>query len=238
MCIRDRGKGGDVAITAQNYTGFNSFISTGNFFSFFNFGQGAGPAGNVTISVENKIDLSFSDIITDSFDFFFDTGGDAGDVTLHAKEINFDENNISTAGWFKGGNVTIETDVLRLNDSRIVTQTRTDPGGNVTITGRTIELVGSGIISTTNQNADAGDISITATESLSLLNLQESGSIRDIPSTISSNSIALVGEEISEALFIVNNGHFRHYFRFVLNRLSLCVDCDNGEIGGFKYERR
>ena len=146
----DTGRGGDLFVTAKNFEGTNSFISTGNFFSFFNFGEGAGPAGNVTFSVEGRLGLTFSDIITDSFDFFFDTGGDAGDVTLNAHEIHFDVSNISTAGWHRGGNVNINTDNLLLSESQIVTQTRTKPGGAVTINGRVLELVGSNIVSTTN----------------------------------------------------------------------------------------
>ncbi len=188
----DTGKGGDLTITARNFESNGLSISTGNFFSFFNFGEGAGSAGDVTISADESINLFFTDIITDSFDFFFNTGGNAGNVTLDAPQINFDLSNISTAGWFRGGNVNINTDFMTLFNSGIVTQTRTQPGGAVTITGRVIELTeGSNIVSTTNENADAGDITITASERVSLLN----SDIDDRPNGILSNTFPLFGED-------------------------------------------
>jgi large exoprotein involved in heme utilization and adhesion len=183
----DVGKGGDISISAENFLADTTFISTGNYFSFFNSGEGAGTAGDVSISASEKIDLTFSEINTDSFDFFFETGGNAGSVTLAAPEVTFNQSGISTAGWAQGGNVTINSDTVELSESNIVTQTRTKPGGAVTISGRVLELVGSNIVSTTNENADAGDITITATERLALLNL---GGFADVPSGILSNSFA------------------------------------------------
>ncbi|MDH5587948.1 MAG: hypothetical protein OEZ05_15115, partial [Nitrospirota bacterium] len=195
------GKGGDLSITAQNFEMADSYIDSGNFFSFFNFGEGAGTAGDVNISAAERIDLNFSFIITDSFDFIFETGGLAGDVTLAAPEIHFDNfSQISTAGWAQGGNVIINADILTLsNQSDITTLTRTQPGGAVTITARVIELSKSNIISMTSENANAGDITVTATERLSLLNPKSSFSPDDLPSSIASNSSAVTGIEISGA---------------------------------------
>jgi len=189
----DVGKGGDISISVENFLADTTFFSTGNFFSSFNFGEGAGTAGDVSISADEKIDLTFSEINTDSFDFFFETGGNAGSVTLAAPEVIFDKSAISTAGWDQGGNVTINSDTVGLSESTIVTTTRTEHGGAVTISGRVLELVGSNIVSTTNENADAGDITLTATERLTLLNL---GGSNDVPSGILSNSFATDGNGI------------------------------------------
>ncbi len=185
------GEGGDVSITAKNYTGINSRISTGNFFSFFNFGLGAGEAGDVTVSVEETIDLSFSNIITDSFDPIFLTGANSGNITLTAKDMFFNIVNLSTSGFLGAGDVIINTDTLRLSESNILstTNTNTIPGGAVTITGRVIELLGSNIISSTNANANGGDISITASDRLSLLNIDGAGFFAsDKPSIVASTS--------------------------------------------------
>ena len=194
------GKGGDLSITANNFFNDFSFFSTGSYYSFFNGGEGASQAGNVTISATEKINLYFSDIITDSFDFINDVGGGrSGDVTLKAHEINFDQSNISTTGWTQSGNVTVNADILTMSDSLFETINRTVPGGAVTITGRVIELSGSSIVSTTKENADAGDITIIATERLSLLNPGAPSSFDDKPSSIASNSFASPGIELKGA---------------------------------------
>lgn len=111
-------------------------------------------------------------------------------MTLKAHEINFDQSNISTTGWIQSGNVTVNADILTMSDSLFETINRTVPGGAVTITGRVIELSGSSIVSTTKENADAGDITITAFESLSLLNPNPGAPDpnEDKPSSIASNS--------------------------------------------------
>ena len=193
------GNGGDLSITANNFFNDYSFFSTGSYYSFFSGGEGASNAGNVTISATEKINLYFSDIVTDSFDFINDVGGGrSGDVTLKAHEINFDQSNISTTGWIQSGNVTVNADILTMSDSLFETINRTVPGGAVTITGRVIELSGSSIVSTTKENADAGDITITAFESLSLLNPNPGAPDpnEDKPSSIASNSFGGRGDEI------------------------------------------
>ncbi|MBA3965961.1 MAG: filamentous hemagglutinin N-terminal domain-containing protein, partial [Nitrospirales bacterium] len=177
------GKGGDLSISARNFTIRNAFIATGNYVStLIGEGVGDGPAGNVSISANEGIDVSVSQILTDS-------DGNAGNVTLTAPDINFDNSKISTTGFSRGGNVNIDADTLTLsNASEVVTITRTEPGGAVTITGRIVELSASNIVSTTKENADAGNITITATERLSLLNPGAPLSDEDQTSSIASNS--------------------------------------------------
>ncbi len=182
------GKGGDLSISARNFTIRNAFIATGNYVStLIGEGVGDGPAGNVFISANEGIDVSVSQILTDS-------DGKAGNVTLAAPDINFDSGNISTSGFARGGNVNIDADTLTLsNATEVATITRTEHGGAVTITARIVDLSASSIVSTTKEHADAGDITITATERLSLLNpaafLDE-----DRASSIASNSFESSGK--------------------------------------------
>jgi filamentous hemagglutinin family protein len=189
----DTGKGGDVSITAQNFESSFLTFSTGSFFTFFNGGVGAGHAGNVNISVAGNMNFFLSEIITDSFDVIFETGGNSGAVTLNGRNINFDMSKISTSGRFRAGNVTLNADNFTMENSLFETITRSDPGGVVSISGKIIDLSRSSIVSTTSGNADAGDLTIVATERLSLLN---PGVSDDQPSSIASNSFGSVGEEI------------------------------------------
>jgi len=196
----DTGTGGDLSITAKNFVSFVAPISTGNFASSrIRRSSGAGPAGNVAISVDGKIDLTLSPIITDSFDIRSNLGKGSGDVTLSGQEMNFNRSNISTSGGSRAGNLTINTDTLTVSSSQFQTLTRDEGGGTVTITGRIIELLGSEIVSTTRENADAGDITIIATERLSLSNVDpfSPSPVINRPSAIASNSVGDSGAEIS-----------------------------------------
>lgn len=190
------GKGGNLTIAGRNVTGQNIGVNTGNDFSFFSsFIFGAGPSGDVTISADESINLSFSNIDTNSFDPFFGIGDVSGDISLEAPQINLNLTNLQTAGWVRGGDVSMEADTAILKNSSIISLNREEVGGSFNFSGKILKLFGSNIASTTIENANAGDITIAATERLSLLTGVNVGN----PSTISSNSLSFDGSGISGA---------------------------------------
>jgi filamentous hemagglutinin family protein len=182
------GRGGDVTISAGSIELRDTMISTGNLSAFFLGEGGAGTAGNVTITADS-LQLTLSQIVTDSFDFVEEIGR-AGDITVTARDINLDNSGFSSAGQERGGAITINADHLFAVDSQIVAQTNLTHGGEVTVTGKVIELTtGSSIVSSTSGDGDAGSISITATDRLGLL----LGTALDRPSGIFSNSDGFSG---------------------------------------------
>jgi large exoprotein involved in heme utilization and adhesion len=177
------GRGGDVMIAAQTIRTENTTISTGNLAAFFLDKGGAGIAGNVTITADG-LQMKSSQIVTDSSDFGEQIGR-AGDITITARNFNFDVSGLSTTGSERSGAITITADHLVATSSQIQAITNQASGGAVTVTGNVIELKeGSNIASSTMGDGDAGTIIIAATDQL---RFQDSGPVPR-PSGIFNNS--------------------------------------------------
>jgi large exoprotein involved in heme utilization and adhesion len=184
----DGGHGGDVAITANRFQMDSANMSTGNSVAQLLGEDAIGSGGNVTISAET-LQFSLANIVTSSFSPGQSTG-DAGNISVKAKDINLNLSLFESAASGRAGTITINADQLIANDSQIVNFTGLLPGGGVTITAKAIDLtVGSSVVSTTSGDGDAGSIVITATDHLGLTR----GSPTDRPSGIFSNSLGIDG---------------------------------------------
>jgi filamentous hemagglutinin family protein len=163
-----QGHGGDVTITAQSVQMQDTFVSTGNFVSTI-FGEDVtGAAGNVAISADS-VHLTFSGIDTNSFSFENNTG-QAGDISVTARDIQLETSLFQAQGYERGGAITVNADRVLLSDSRFETQTILTPGGGIAILANTVDLTqGSQLISATGGDGDAGSIHVTASEHIGIL---------------------------------------------------------------------
>jgi filamentous hemagglutinin family protein len=184
----DAGHGGNVTIKANEFHMEAASISTGNSVALQLGEEATGSGGNVTISADS-LQFSLAHIVTSAFSPP-DPIGEAGNITVTAKDINLDFSLFESAGSGRGGAITIHADQLLASESQIVAFTGPLPGGDVAITAKAIDLtVGSSVVSTTSGDGDAGSIIITATDHLGLIR----GSPFDRPSGIFSNSLGIDG---------------------------------------------
>jgi filamentous hemagglutinin family protein len=158
------GRGGDVSISA------------GKLVSIVNGGSvnadslvGAGLAGNIKITAGEQIVMNDGSVSTRA------VTADGGNITLTTTGslIHLTNSQITTSvesGVGTGGNITVNTDVLTLDDSRILANAFGGPGGNINITadvflvnqGGTIPATLVGIIDASSALSTPGTISIQA----------------------------------------------------------------------------
>jgi filamentous hemagglutinin family protein len=173
------GDGGHVNITAGEAqftavginTGFNTF-----------FGNGSG--GNLTIKTTS--------LNLDTVSFGTDSLARAGAIHLESTgSLEVTGNSFLSASGFIGGPITLQADQIHLGDvSSIFSGTNVSDGGDINLTARVIELSGGSVVSTqTFGDGKAGDIHLTASERVSLLNNPE-----DVTSTgLHTDSFGLFG---------------------------------------------
>ena len=125
--------------------------------------------GNITIEAD-RLHLDNGAAITASTN----GQGRAGNVRVnHANQINLNDNStISSAvgrhGQGRGGNVTLETDSLNLNDSRITANTNSQSrAGNIRVNANSLEATNGNISANTNRRGQGGTIDLN-TQNLSL----------------------------------------------------------------------
>ncbi|HSB43915.1 MAG TPA: filamentous hemagglutinin N-terminal domain-containing protein, partial [Nitrospira sp.] len=168
------GRGGDVSITANTIDFETTAINTGNLFAFFLGEGGAGTAGNVTITAD-KLQMNFSQIVTDSNDFVTPIGT-SGDITIAAREVNLFGTGLSTTAYDHSGNIRITADQFIATESQIQAITTFRSGGEIRITGNVIEFrEGSNIASSTMADGDAGPIIISASDHVAFLESSPGG---------------------------------------------------------------
>lgn len=183
------GLGGDISIRAHNFTAADTGINSGNSLALQVGEESTGSAGNISISADS---LQFTNvgIVADAFSLFSDNIGQSGNISINVPNIDLAFSFVTTLGGERGGGLNINTDRFVANSSQLAAQTFLLPGGGITLTGRVIELTnGSSLVSSTGGDGNAGPISITATDHLSLLRANPT----DSQSGIFSNSFGSVG---------------------------------------------
>jgi filamentous hemagglutinin family protein len=156
------GAGGDVVITADHVTMADAFISTGD--AALGESESSGRPGNVTITTET-LEMSFAGISAETF------LGEGSDITITAHDAHIEFSSLSAVGFERSGNIMITSDNFVATGSQIGNEVlgEVGPGGGITLTGKSIELIGGTIVSTsTSGDADAGPIRVTASDHLTL----------------------------------------------------------------------
>jgi filamentous hemagglutinin family protein len=162
------GQGGDVTINADSITLDWTGIATGDSIAGQFFPDASGSAGNLTINADS-LNLNSVVLTTEAFVSFLDTQA-AGDMTWNVREINLKDSAVHTGGMARGGAITFTNfDSLMTDFSFFETWTVFGPGGGITANGRSIELTnGSKFVATTFGDGDAGGISLTASDHVTL----------------------------------------------------------------------
>lgn len=168
------GTGGDVTLTAKNIDLNQTKISTGDFVARQLSIDPSGSAGNLTIAAESLRGRNFI-FSTEGWAAIADTQ-QGGNITITGRQdtpatINFLNGQVSAGGALRGGDITFTNfNSLFTDFTFFETFTVFGQGGGITANGRSIELTnGSKFVATTFGNGDAGNISLTATDHVSLL---------------------------------------------------------------------
>ncbi len=158
------GHGGNIIMTAGNIGLKHTQINSGDFIARSLSQEAGGSGGNVTITADTLL-MSHALIATDGYFV-----GRAGDLTIHARDIQL--NNFSQFSLLEfegGGALRITADRLIANSTQFESETVFGPGGGITIAARVVELKnGTTLRSQTVGDGNAGDIRITATDHLTL----------------------------------------------------------------------
>lgn len=169
----DEGNGGAVNINAQDMLvdRQNSRL-TGVLVDSYRYGDTAGDAGELTLTIDNVLDIRNGGVIRSSSY----GGGDAANLTITAAQLVIDGENswrptgiLSGAdGWrstAKAGEIRITTNDLEiLNDGLILSKTMTS-AEDLTINADTIQLHSGGrIVSEIDNQGEASKIQVTANE--------------------------------------------------------------------------
>jgi filamentous hemagglutinin family protein len=168
------GTGGDVTVDAKNIDLELTAITTGDFVARQDFIEPSGSAGNLTIAAESLEGRNFL-LSTEAYAALADTQ-QAGNITITGRQnipATIDLLNVqaTAGGSMRGGDITITNfDNLITDFGFFETFTVFGQGGGITVDGRAIDLTnGSKLVATTFGDGDAGDISLTATDHVSLL---------------------------------------------------------------------
>jgi len=197
IILADQSSGGEINITANNFT-----IESGAFIDSSAIGTGTSSNVNININDTVLIDGSSSRIDTSLGEVFgeFPGTGNSGDINLQTTNLVIsNDGSIATniAGQGEGGNIAINADNISLDgvDSEISSETslvipseevNQADAGNIIITTNSLAVTGGAdISSSSNGIGDAGDISITASDSILISGAGESEF--DLPSIINSD---------------------------------------------------
>jgi len=166
------GQGGNVTLTAKNIDMASTSINTGVFVDLI-FGENvAGSGGNLTITADllrmgaGPLGIN-SLLVTDASPVLF--GGRGGNLTITAHDIQLkDGSGLSTSGNTAGA-MRINADQLIADSSQFEVDNLSGPSGGITITGKVVEFTnGSTVASQTVGNQRGGNITVAATDHLTL----------------------------------------------------------------------
>jgi large exoprotein involved in heme utilization and adhesion len=155
------GDGGDITVNA-------GYVEVGNGAAISATTGGSGRGGTVRVTAADTATIS-----GEESGLFTSTGssGAGGNIVLQARDVQL-TNGASVSGEStgtgKGGTVQITaTETFRSDNSKVTTAAQQAEGGNVTIASMNVQLAnGSEVSAKTSGQGDAGDIVITANDTL------------------------------------------------------------------------
>ena len=145
-----QGDGGDVIIDSRNSLRSQPDPISRQEFTFINTSSGSGNSGDITLIAKERIALNNSFVLSDTLG-----RGQSGNITIKASSVDLDNtvvsSNIQRNATGNGGNISIDTEKLRLNgDARVLA-----------------------VNFSSNENTKGGDITISATELIEFRGIQE-----------------------------------------------------------------
>jgi filamentous hemagglutinin family protein len=167
----DAGSGGNIALTA----GQSVTISNGATISASS--TGPGNAGNIAVNAGQSLDLRDSSIKTEA------AQASGGNIDIQAiDQVRLVNSTVSTSvlgGAGSGGNISIDPNVVVLQNSQVIAQAVQGAGGNITITTPLFLADSSSLVSASSQFGLNGTVTIQSPTS----NLSESlGTLTSKPS--------------------------------------------------------
>ena len=164
----DAGTGGDIALTAGRSVTMSSGASVST------SSTGTGNAGNITINAGNRFEARNSSVTTKSEQ----AGG--GNIEINAlDQIRLVNSQVNASAFLDGGNISIDPNVVTLQNSQILAQAIQGNGGNITIFTPLFVADSTSLVSASSQFGLNGTVTIQSPTS----NLSESlGALPSEPS--------------------------------------------------------
>ena len=183
--VADAG-GGNINVNGNNLTISNSSLNSG---IASDSNSSEAQAGNITINATEAVKLNNSGDINNEVNFGI---GNAGDITIRAGSLSvIGESSIDsrTSGLGNAGNVFIEAPEITFSDSDIFTEVSSDGGignaGDIDIITNSLSLQeGSAFLADTENQGNAGNISIEARDAIVLAGRGENTNPSQITSTV------------------------------------------------------
>ena len=209
--------GGDINFEAGEATAMGGNIYLG----------GLAEAGRISLNEDGSLNFPENIIIADinlTNNADVDVRGTGGgNITVNARNLALEAGEFgssliqagitsdSTSSPAQAGDITIDTENISLNDSRIINQVSfggAGNSGNINITTNSIEAINGGDIdATTFGQGNGGNINITATEDLSFDGERASGFAGGVTSVVNSDAVGNAGNvTISTDNLTLTNG--------------------------------
>jgi len=135
---------------------------------------GKGNAGIISVTVDDSINVNDSSISSSTSG---QGEGDAGDINIRGRSLTLNDSSILSSSLRKGNagtiSLTVDDSITLANNSfisSIVTPDGEGNGGDINFNGRSLSLNDSSIGSSNSGKGDAGQISLTIDDSISLAN--------------------------------------------------------------------
>ena len=191
--VQGAGRGGDVTINANAIDLTGTTIGTGAERAAGLGIEASGPSGNLTFDADS-LRTTDAHLVTTATSSAAATQ-QAGNIVMNVRDISLGLNtSVSTAGEV-GGGITINGDRLVTVATLFDTFTDLGPGGGITFNGRILELTnGSSMSTSTFGDGNAGNITITASDHVSLTGSTGAPLGEGSPSGLFTNSFGFFGQ--------------------------------------------
>ena len=176
------GNAGNISIEAESF-------SLTNGARLVSKTSGQGNSGNIDISVSENVFIDgegFTPITVNDFTFVFASGiftqatadslGEAGDITVDAKNFRLDNKVIIATESFTVGNsgsiaINAEENIFLGSETLLLTTiqgTGEGQAGDISLTSRNLDMVNARIFADTNNKGNAGDIKVNVSKDLTM----------------------------------------------------------------------
>ena len=173
----DEGKAGDLSITASDILLNDSWIVSSSNLSEIALSNNPeiAKSGNIVISANNTLTLENNSAISVKTE-----KANAGEITILGENIlTLRDSNISTSvanGEGNGGNITVKSPVVSLDNSQIIAQAKVGDGGNISVPGILFKSPLS-VIDASSEKSTPGELNLTPDTNIS-------GSIAVLPESL------------------------------------------------------